>query len=335
MSEVSKKRGRVDLSCYKGELWALLAALGYALSSLFARVAVRDYPLNFMMGASVRALPTFLFALYMVWRLSNRPEKTVSPFSDWRLVAMLVGYGLLTFLLGNPLLLRALQLGGVLIATPVAGTQSLWATLLAAVFLGQVLNGRMIGGILVSISGILLLTLGQNPGSAVSSQWLLAVPFALVTALSWASSGVLMTGTLRRGVNRFHSLAIATGSGILALNIYLPITGQIGAYAETPLAIHGAMLVAGLLNAVALVSITSALVHTSIATATTLNSLQIALGPLLAWVFLGEQLGVVTGLGALLVAGGAIFVQQAAARARGGANGKAGKCQSQLEGVAG
>jgi len=333
LAEVSKKKGRVDLSCYKGELWALSAAVGYGVSSLFARVAVRDYPLNFVMGASVRALPTFLFALFMTWRLSKRPEKTVSPFSDWRLVAMLVGYGLLTFLLGNPLLLRALQLGGVLIATPVSGTQSLWAALLAAVFLGQALNGRMLGGILVSIGGIVLLTLGQNPDSAVSSQWLLAVPFALVTALSWASSGVLMTSTLKRGVDRFHSLALAVGSGILLLNITLIVTGQMGSYAETPLTIHGAMLVAGLLNALALVSITSALLHTSVATATTLNSLQIALGPLLAWIFLGEQLSLVTALGACLVAGGAVFVQRAASSTRGVESGRPAGCDPQPDGV--
>jgi len=320
-------------------MWALLAAVGYAFSSLFARVAVRDYPLNFMLGAAVRALPTCLFALYVVWRICRRSVKTVSPFSDWRIVAMLVGYGLLTFLIGNPLLLRALQLGGVLIATPVSGTQSLWAALLAALLLGQVLNGKMVGGILVSIAGIVLLTLGQNKGSAVSSQWLLAVPLALGTALSWALSGVLMTGTLQRGVNRFHSLAIATTSGILALNVYLFFSGKLGAYAETPLSIYGALLVAGLLNALALVSITTALAHTSVATATTLNSLQIALGPLLAWIFLGEQLELVAALGALLVAGGAVIVQRAASGARGADRHTAGECEdgsaAQPEGAVG
>jgi len=44
-----------------------------------------------------------------------------------------------------------------------------------------------------------------------------------------------------------------------------------------------------------------------------LSSLQIALGPVLAWILLGEKLGWVTALGAVFVAGGAIVVQQGGA----------------------
>jgi drug/metabolite transporter (DMT)-like permease len=224
----------------------------------------------------------------------------------------LVGYGLFTFVIGNPLLLWSLQLGGVLIATPVSSTQALWGALLAALFLKQSLNGKMLGGILVSIAGIVVLALGQNPEAGVSQQWLLSVPLALGTAVSWSFSGVIMTYTIQRGVDRFHSLALSVGVGVLALNAVMLMSGQLGAYTEMPLSIYGALLIAGVLNALALVSITTALVYTSVATAMTLNSLQIALGPLLAWIFLGEQLGPVTGLGALLVAAGAVVVQRAA-----------------------
>jgi drug/metabolite transporter (DMT)-like permease len=62
---------------------------------------------------------------------------------------------------------------------------------------------------------------------------------------------------------------------------------------------------------VALVSITTALSLTSVASATTLNSLQIGLAPLFAWLFLGEQLGLWMAVGILLIASGVIIVQRA------------------------
>jgi drug/metabolite transporter (DMT)-like permease len=68
---------------------------------------------------------------------------------------------------------------------------------------------------------------------------------------------------------------------------------------------------------VALVSITTALSLTTVASATTLNSLQIGLAPLFAWLFLGERLTPLMGVAILLIVGGVVLVQ----RARSGDNG--------------
>ncbi|MBU0703742.1 MAG: DMT family transporter [Chloroflexi bacterium] len=295
----------------KGELWALVAALAYALNNIFVRVAVRDYDLNYMMGVGLRATPTFLFALLMGIGAKRRNPRSVSPISNWRLTAMLVGYGLLTFVIANPLLFAALRAGGVLVASPVTGTQALWAALIAALFLREPLNRTMIGGMVVTVAGIALLAVSQSGGTPVSPTWWLAMPFALGTAFCWALSGVLVTGAMRRGVDRFWALAVATGSGIVALNLYLLFTGDIGVYATTPLPAQVSLLLAGLLNTVALVSITTALSLTSVASATTLNSLQIGLAPLFAWLFLGEQLGSLMAAGVLLICVGVIVVQRA------------------------
>jgi len=362
----------------KGERWALMAALAYALNHIFVRVAVRDYALNYMMGVSLRATPTFLFALLMGLRAKRRNPHAVSPISDWRSVAMLIGYGLLTFVIANPLLFAALRVGGVSVATPITGTQVLWAGLIAALLLHEPLNRTMVGGMVITIAGIALLAVGQSgnvpvsptvrlspstlrlcsgqagspprlpreysrsgvlavagqapstlrlcpwsfgPGTKGSGQagsglandkaWWLAIPFALGTALCWSLSGVLVTGAMRRGVDRFWALTVATGSGIIALNLYLSLTGDIGLYVTTPLTIQASVLLAGLLNTVALVSITTALSLTSVASANTLNSLQSGLAPLLAWLFLGEQLNLLMWVGILLITGGAVIVQRA------------------------
>jgi drug/metabolite transporter (DMT)-like permease len=307
---VSSPRG-LRLRIGKGELWALVAAVAYGLNNIFVRVAVRDYDLNDLMGVSLRAAPTFVFALLMGLRTRRRNPHATSPIGDWRLAAMLVGYGLLTFVVANPLLFAALRAGGVLVASPVTGTQALWAALVAALFLHEPLNRAMVGGMTVTVAGIALLAVGQSGGTPASPRWLLAVPFALGTALCWALSGVLVTGAMRRGVDRFWALAVATGSGIVALNLYLLLSGDIGVYTTTPLVAQASLLLAGLLNAVALVSITTALSLTTVASATTLNSLQIGLAPLFAWLFLGERLTLLMGMAILLIAGGVVLVQRA------------------------
>jgi drug/metabolite transporter (DMT)-like permease len=256
-------------------------------------------------------MPTFLFTLAMGLGTKQRDPDTTSPLSDWKLMAMLVSYGLLTFVIANPLLFAALRMGGVLIATPVTGTQALWAGVIAAIFLREPFNSKIATGMATSIAGIALLAWSQSSGTPVSPTWWLAMPFALGTALCWAASGVLITSAMRRGVDRFAALAIATGSGILFLNLLLLLTGQIDVYAATPVRAQGIVLLAGLLNVIALVSITTALSLTSVASATTLNSLQIGLAPLIAWLVLGEHLDLPMAIGILLISVGVIIVQRA------------------------
>jgi drug/metabolite transporter (DMT)-like permease len=302
---------RFQLHLGRGELWALAAAVAYALNSILIRIAVRDYAMNDMMGVSLQAMPTFLFASVMGLGTKKRNPDATSPTSDLKLTAMLVGFGLLTFVIANPLLFAALRTGGVLVATPVSGTQALWAGLIASIFLHEPFNRKIAGGMAVTIAGVALLALSQSQGTPVSATWWLAVPFALGTAFCWALSGVLITGAMRRGVDRFPALAVTTGSGIIMLNLYLLLTSQIDGYTATSLQAQGNVLLAGLLNTVALVSITTALSLTSVASATTLNSLQIGLAPLLAWLLLGEYLDWLMALGILSIFIGAIIVQRA------------------------
>ncbi len=295
----------------RGELWALGAALSYALTNVFTGVAVRGHDLNYMLGVSLRATPVFLFALVMGLGARRRRPDTVSPLSDWRLLAPLVGYGVLTFVVANPLLFAALQEGGIMVTSPVSGTQVLWGALLAALLLHEPLNRKMVAGMVISITGLLVLTLGRSGDATLSPSWWLAVPYATGTAFCWALSGVLVTYAMRRGVDRFQSLAIATLTGIILNNAYLFATGNMGLYVTTSRQLLLNVLIAGLFNTVALVSITSALSLTSVASATTLNSLQVGLAPLIAWVFVGERMTSSMGLGILLIMGGVIVVQRA------------------------
>jgi len=308
---------RFRLFLGRGEFWALTSALAYALTTIFVRAAVQGYAVNYLMGVTLRTAPTFAFALFMVWRGRRPSPQTVSPWRNGTLAVTLIGYGLLSFVAGNLLHFSALQTGGVLVTTPLTGTQALWAGVIAAAFLRQPLNRRMVLGMVIAVGGIALLVVAQSGGTPVSSLWWLAVPTALGAALCWSLSGVLVAAVTRRGADPFRVLAVATGAAIVALILGLALAGDLDAFLTTPPEVQGALLLAGLCNTVALIGITIALAQTSVASATTLSTLQIALAPLLAWLFLGEPMSLGIGAGILVIAGGIIVVQRARSVGRG------------------
>ena len=292
----------------KGEVWALAAAFGYALYQVFLGVAMQGEVDN-SVAATVQAIPVLLFATAMGWVINRRGKQTTSPFSDWRLIGALVCNGLLLFVVATPLLFESLRKGGVLITSPVLGTQVLFAALLAALLLREPFTRTMALGMVISVVGIFALTVGQS-GAGLPPTWWLAVPFALGTALSWALAGVLLTYTMRRGVDPFQAVAIPTIVGIATLNGYLLVTGQIGLYGGTSAEILAILLVAGVFSAAALISLTMALNLTTVASATTLNSLQVAIAPVIAWIFLGEDLNLAAAVGILIILVGVIIVQR-------------------------
>jgi drug/metabolite transporter (DMT)-like permease len=292
----------------KGEVWALAAALGYALYQVFLGVAMQG-EVNNLVAATVQAIPVLLFATAMGWIINRRGKETVSPFSDWRLIGALVCNGLLLFVVATPLMFESLRKGGVLITSPVSGTQVLFSAILAAILLREPFTRTMALGMVISVAGVFALTVGRS-GADLSPTWWLAVPFALGTALCWALAGVLLTYTMRRGVDPFQAVAVPTIVGIAVLNGYLLVTGQIDLYGGTSGEILVSLLVAGVFSAAALISLTMALNLTTVASATTLNSLQVAIAPVIAWIFLGEDLNLAAAVGILIILVGVIIVQR-------------------------
>lgn len=307
----------VRLRIGAGELWALLSALCYALTYVISGVALRSAELDQILAVALRAIPVLLVAILTSLRDHYRPTERGVPSQhksatgDARAILALIVSGLLTFVIGNPLLLAALRAGGILIATPVIGTQTLWSALLATALLGEPFNLRMAVAMLVSIVGILILTLGKTAQVVLPTGWWLAIPYAGAAALSWALGGVLSAQAMRRGTSRFQAVLISSLTAILTLNAYLLVAGRIGLYVTTPSTLVWSMLAAGVFNAVALVSLTSAFTMTSVASATTIYSLQIGFAPLIAWLFTGEQMNALMALGIVLIALGVIGVQRA------------------------
>ncbi len=305
------KRTLAGVSFGMGELWALGGALAYGLDNVFAANAVRGSGIDSVLGAGLRSVPVLIFALIMALTTPRRNPKAISPFTDWRLVAALIGNGVLTFVIGNPLLFAAFRAGGVQVATPLVATQVLWSGLLAVILLKEPLGRRMLLGMGVCILGVFVLTLGKSQGSSLQPGWWLAVPYALATASCWSLAAVLITYAMRRGVDRFQALAFALFVGLVCLNAYLYLQGKISLYSTTPANLILKVIIAGVFNMIALVSVTTALSLTTVVSASILSSLQAVIAPVIAWVFIGERMNLGLALGMVMIVLGAMVVQLA------------------------
>lgn len=306
-----RTRRNVGARLGPGELWALGGALAYALNHVFLNVAVHGHELNYRVGAIVQSLPLLVFAFLMWPSAKRRDPEVISPFATAGVAASVIGNSVLMFVVAAPLLFGAFRAGGVLVTSPVTGTQVLWSALLAAAFLGERFMGRMALGMVVSVVGITVLAIGQSGGAQLSATWWIAIPYAAGAAFCWALGGVLLTYAMRQHVDRYQALAVFSVIGIALINVLLLAQGNMRAYAETPARVYVDLLVAGLFSTAALIGVTTGLSLTTVASTTTLNSLQVALAPLIAWIFVGEQMNGLIGLGILLVLGGVILVQRA------------------------
>jgi len=296
----------------KGEIWALISAFAYGADNVFASRGVTSdgQGLDPVMGVVLRATPIMLFTLIMSFFMYKRDPEAVSVFKSWKYFLFVISHGLLTFVIGNTLLFNAFRTGGVMVATPLLGTNVLWSALIAAVVFREALNKQMLTGILVSISGVFILRLGQNANVSLPENWIFAVPLAIGAAFCWALGGVFITNATRNRVDRFQALAVSLIFSFIVLNTYLAITGKISQYWTAPVALIGNVLFAGVFNTVALVGVTTAMMYTTLASAGTLSSLQVAIAPLLAWLLFGHKVNLMYIVALLLILGGVIIVQR-------------------------
>lgn len=307
---VKQQKRHVHLG--KGEIWALISAFAYGADNVFASRGVTSdgQGLDPVIGVVLRATPIMLFTLIMSFFMYKRDPEAVSVFSSWKYFLFVVSHGLLTFVIGNTLLFNAFRTGGVMVTTPLLGTNVLWGALIAAFVFREVLNKRMLLGIFISIAGVFVLRLGQNTNITLPENWIFAVPLAIGAAFCWALGGVFITNATRNKVDRFQALAVSLIFSLIVLNTYLAITGKISQYWTAPFALIGNVLFAGVFNTVALVGVTTAMMYTTLASAGTLSSLQVAIAPLLAWLLFGEEVNFMYIVALMLILFGVIIVQR-------------------------
>lgn len=297
-----------------GEWFALGAAIAFAAANVLTRVAAEEG--NAIAGTVIRLFPVALLGLAMMVRQRGGAGPSLvrrANFLGWTDLGLLVFYSLVVAPLAHVFLFLAFRFGGVLVAVPFFSTFPLIGALIAVPFLGEMLNRQIVTGIILTIVGIASLTYGQYTGVPVSSQWRLGALFGLLTALMWAMSSNLSGRLLRKGVSVYTVIGVTMTVSAIILTMILALSGQLESLQTFSTGALWSLLFSGLLLGLAQYFLFSAFALTTVASASTIKTLDVGLATAAAVLLLDEVINLPIGLGILLVIGGIILVQVAKA----------------------
>ena len=293
-----------------GEWFALGAALAFAVANVLTRVASTEG--DPLAGTVIRLVPVALFGLVMMRRqrqATGRPQHPRAIATDGTEFGLLLIYSVVVAPLAHVLLFLAFRYGGVLVAVPFFSTFPLLGAIIAIPFLGQALDGRVAAGIVVTVIGIALLTYGQYTGAPVSAQWPLGALFGLLTALAWAISSNLSSHLVRAGVTVYTIMGVTMTVSSIIITAILAFSGRLSAFGAFSIQALWSLILSGLLLGVAQYFLFSSLGHTTVASASTIKTLDVGLATAAAVLFLGEALNLAIAGGILLIIIGVVGVQ--------------------------
>jgi drug/metabolite transporter (DMT)-like permease len=299
---------RVDLG--PGELWAGVSSLSYAVAAIFSRVA--SLTVHPFVAPALRLLPVAALAWTQVVRVKKdvaRLRPSAPDFFGWRVVLVMLLGGTLTTVIGTVGYFYALRIGGVVLTQPVLATSILWSALIAALFLREPLNRKMVIGLLIAVSGVALLGYGRAIDGGSAAGTLVAIPLALIPAVSWAGGGNCTRYALVKGVDKYTILAVAHTWAISLLLIFVFVSGQGNLITGLDLGGMGTLILAGVLTGAAQITLAQALTFTTVASASTINGMNPVLAAVFAALLLGERLTGLMIMGTVLTVIGVIFVQ--------------------------
>lgn len=306
-----KKQGAIgSIQIGPGELWAIAAAVAFASGNILTRIVSVEG--DALAGSIIRTVPLILTSVSM---MALRPIgiKSLLPqqkaFIGWRGIGLLAFSSLVIVPVGTLALYLAFRYAGILVAVPIFSVNPLWAAMIAVPFLGEAFNRRIGGGILITIVGISLLTYGQYVGTPVSPQWAMGIVYASLTALTWALTANFRRYLLLRGLDLFWLIGINASVGVIVLMLALAAMGHTNTILEFSLTQIWQLIAAGSLSALGNFTLAAATALTTVASITTLKSLDVVIGSIVAIFFLGEVMNWPVGFGIVLLLGGIIMVQ--------------------------
>jgi drug/metabolite transporter (DMT)-like permease len=289
-----------------GEAWSIVTALSYTTVNILLRAAAVE--IDPWVGSLLRQAPVAILAWGVVMA-SQRPVLTPGHdrFLGWRLIGALTVAGFVSFVAGNVLFFGGLANAGL--GAAAAGAQGgvvLAGALGAALLLTERPNRFGWLGIAIIVAGLGAIALAQGtPGAG----WLLGLGLALGAGASYAVANLVTRIVQRRRALLFVTLAASSLGGfgaLLAIQlIRSPADPLLGTDAGTVLVV----LLAGGVNALALVGIVQSLRHLSVAASSSIQSATVVFSFLGAIVIFGESAAPLMVGGVVAVAVGIVAAQ--------------------------
>jgi drug/metabolite transporter (DMT)-like permease len=177
-----------------GDVVALAAALGWAATTVMARYISRAMPALWYNALRIAIAAAVLLAV-SPWTL-GRADLSQLTFLGLSFLLMSVLTG---FAVGDTSFFESMRRIGVARAAPVAGCHPLVTAVLAVAFLGEPVTPVLMLGIVTIGVGVWLITTDKAvapAGRAAGHAMLVGVVLALVAAVGWAGSTVLVRPAL-------------------------------------------------------------------------------------------------------------------------------------------
>lgn len=299
-----------------GERWAIVAAISYTTVNVILRAAsARTDP---FVGSILRQIPVATLAWAVVLATGAHEFRRGDPaYVGGRLLGGLVLGGFLSFFIGNVLFFRALDEGGLGITVNGAQAGAVLAGLsLSALILRERPRQEQVAGALVIAAGLGLVALAQL--DAVREHWYVGLLFALLAGSCYAASNVVTRAVQRSRPALFVTLAAASIGGLIPLALAVAARGglETASAAGLDLGTALAVLLAGCVNALALVGLTRAMKYVDVATTNTLSSSQVLWSFIAAVVLFGEVGSLAMIAGVICVVAGIVLAQVDRKRSR-------------------
>lgn len=203
----------------RGVSWALLSAFLYAVFTIPWKLSSERGDAAVSVLALVVSAAVFNALASLVQRrpqgLASSAGAQLTPTGRLLLALALAAMTLLGNMFGS--------MSVALVSAPVLSvlqrTEVLWVGLLAALFLGEVLEGRFFFGVLMSAAGLTVLQLGGGAGQVQVS--LSGTLYGLLSAVAFAVMAVLT----RKYITRINPVRLNALRLWLALLIWLPLYG--------------------------------------------------------------------------------------------------------------
>jgi DME family drug/metabolite transporter len=175
-----------------GEAYAITCAFCWAMSSALIKSQVDKIPVVVL--NALQAVPAALIfwgLLLFTGRISQFLEL---PLYAW---GFLAGSTLMSLVIGDMLYFKSMKLIGLSRAMPLSATYPFFTMLLAWLFLNERLDWTIAGGAVLIAGGAYLLAFPKgviqpNPGHTTQKANLIGVALAIVAAVCWSASTVLL-----------------------------------------------------------------------------------------------------------------------------------------------
>lgn len=285
-----------------GERWAIITALSYTTVNVLLRSAAVE--IDPWIGSMLRQMPLAMLAWATVlWIDRDAVRPANGRFIGWRSIAGLVVAGFISLVIGNVFFFGALANGGLGVAAAGAQGGVVVAGAAGSMLLRERPSAQAWVGISVICMGLVFIATAQG---APEGAWLLGLVLALGAGTSYAVSNLVTRTVQRRRSALWVTLAANSIGGFGILLLIQLIRGGGNPLHGTEAGTALVVLLAGGVNALALIGIAQSLRYISVAVSSTIQSATVVFSFIAAIVLFNESAAAPMVVGVTAVAAGIV-----------------------------